>query len=222
MLLGYTDGMEKSMHNKIIAAMQKVGVIEKNGENKHFKFKYQAWDDVLPVMKSAFMDAGLVFEPSITNATYIKTRTSEGHETLSRALVQMRFIVKDAETGQVLTDASWYGESGTADDKAIQKAATSATKYFLLKYLMIPSNDADPDGDGPIATPAKPHVQKPDPKREMIAALGEAAVKRLAERCAKEKVNLIKAFTETRDNPKVELTESSVDAVIDLMVAERG
>jgi len=135
-----------SLAAKVLAVSRSIGAVEKNGLNAHFKFKYQAWDDVLPAVRNACVEHGVQITPSISSCTH------DGQH----VLVQMTFTVKDADTGE--TDQfSWFGEAKGNDDKGIQKAITSCTKYALLKYLMIPIiDDTDTDAHGPAKPAAKP------------------------------------------------------------------
>ncbi len=135
-----------SLAAKVLAVSRSIGAVEKNGLNAHFKFKYQAWDDVLPAVRNACCEHGVQITPSISSCTH------DGQH----VLVQMTFTVKDSDTGE--TDQfCWFGEAKGNDDKGIQKAITSCTKYALLKYLMIPIvDDTDTDAHGPVKPAAKP------------------------------------------------------------------
>lgn len=130
---------------KVLAVSRSIGAVEKNGLNQHFKFKYQAWDDVLPAVRNACVEHGVQITPTV------KSVKQDGQH----VLVEMAFTVRDTESDQ-RDEFTWFGESKGNDDKGIQKAITSCTKYALLKYLMIPIlDDTDTDADGP-AKPAAP------------------------------------------------------------------
>ena len=130
---------------KVLAVSRSIGAVEKNGLNQHFKFKFQAWDDVLPAVRNACVEHGVQITPTVNRVTH------DGQH----VLVEMAFSVRDTESDQ-RDEFTWFGESKGNDDKGIQKAITSCTKYALLKYLMIPIvDDTDTDADGP-AKPAAP------------------------------------------------------------------
>ncbi len=135
-----------SLAAKVLAVSRSIGAVEKNGLNAHFKFKYQAWDDVLPAVRNACVEHGVQITPSISSCTH------DGQH----VLVHMTFTVKDADTGES-DQFAWFGEAKGNDDKGIQKAITSCTKYALLKYFMIPIvDDTDTDAHGPATPAAKP------------------------------------------------------------------
>ena len=130
---------------KVLAVSRSIGAVEKNGLNQHFKFKFQAWDDVLPAVRNACVEHGVQITPTVRNVTH------DGQH----VLVEMAFTVRDTESDQ-RDEFTWFGESKGNDDKGIQKAITSCTKYALLKYLMIPIvDDTDTDADGPAKPAAK-------------------------------------------------------------------
>jgi hypothetical protein len=131
---------------KVLAVSRSIGAVEKNGLNQHFKFKFQAWDDVLPAVRNACVEHGVQITPTVKSVTH------DGQH----VLVEMAFTVRDTESDQ-RDEFVWFGESKGNDDKGIQKAITSCTKYALLKYLMIPIvDDTDTDADGPAKPAAKP------------------------------------------------------------------
>jgi hypothetical protein len=137
--------------SKVLKVSQAIGCVEKNGLNAHFKFKYQAWDDVLPAVRNACIEHGVQITPTVLDA-----RNDNGH-----VIVHMMFLVKDVDSDQV-DEFAWFGEAKGNDDKGIQKAITSCTKYALLKYFMIPIvDDTDTDAHGPASPAAKPKKAEP-------------------------------------------------------------
>ena len=130
-----------SLTTAIVAVMGSIHAVEKNGLNTHFKFKYQAWDDVLPAVKIACVEHGLAVVPEV------KDVIRDG----KKVTVLMNYHLLSGSESMVV---SYAGEALDNDDKAIQKAITSATKYFYLKTFMIPiEGEEDPDGSASIATP---------------------------------------------------------------------
>ncbi len=131
---------------KVLAVSRSIGAVEKNGLNAHFKFKYQAWDDVLPAVRNACCEVGVQITPSVHSIKH-----EGGH-----VIVEMGFTINNSETNEK-DGFRWFGEAKGNDDKGIQKAITSCTKYALLKYFMIPIvDDTDTDAHGPATPAAKP------------------------------------------------------------------
>lgn len=150
-----------SLAAKIAAAALTIGKIEKNGNNAHFKYRYQAWDDVVPAVRDACAEHGIWLMPSMT----LLESSLPGH-----VQVQITLNVVDTESPERYT-MLWLGEAKGTDDKGFQKAGTSGMKYLLLKLFLIPIHgDEDPDGATPTSTPAtgpkkrQPEAPTPAPK----------------------------------------------------------
>lgn len=142
----------KTIYQRIADASALIGHIDKGGFNAHFKFKYQAWDDVVPALQSACIVSGLWLIPSMELISH-----EGGH-----AVIKLDLTVVDQETERSI-QVQWVGEAKGTDDKGIQKAATSAYKYLALKLFQIPTVGVvdDPDaGNGqskpnPVEQPTK-------------------------------------------------------------------
>ena len=62
----------------------------------------------------------------------------------------------DVDTGATYS-INWASEAQDKGDKGLNKAATAAVKYCLLKTFLIPTGDGDPDGDGAMQPqPSRP------------------------------------------------------------------
>jgi hypothetical protein len=146
-----------TLAQKVLAVSQAIGCVEKNGLNQHFKFRYQAWDDVLPAVRNACVEVGVQIRPSVV------AMTNEG----GHVMVTMQFTVVDASSGESDT-FQWFGEAKGNDDKGVQKAITSCTKYALLKYFLIPIvDDTDTDAHAGVdVAPAKSKAQSKTQKAE--------------------------------------------------------
>ena len=146
---------------KIMTAAQIIGKIEKNGVNQHFKFKYQAWDDVVPAVRDACATVGIALVPSMRLIA-----SENGH-----SLVSVSVTVCDAESDETYVVES-CGEAKGNDDKGLQKAYTSAYKYLLLKLFLIPVHgDDDPDGTTPAPKSASEPKRPPSGNQAMTAAV---------------------------------------------------
>lgn len=149
--------MSAAIAKKMIAVSKAVGHIEKGGYNQHFKFKFQAWDDVLPAVRDALAEHGLWIIPSAT----LKDRTGDN------SMVDLTFRIIDTDTGEEII-ATWIGEGKDNQDKGFQKAATSGVKYWLLKAFQIPCEGVeDSDALGPEQKPKA--EQKPKPAQQSKA-----------------------------------------------------
>lgn len=118
-------------------------------------FAFQAWEDVLPAVRAKLIEFGVVFKPEIVSHT-VTPYERQDKKINYQHVVHMRFTFVADDDREDREEHSWYGESLDTGDKGLQKAATSATKYFLLKFFMIPDKDTDTDAHEtkPSAKPA--------------------------------------------------------------------
>lgn len=153
-----------SLSAAIIAVMGAIHAVEKNGLNTHFKFKYQAWDDVLPAVKLACVEHKLAVIPEVK-------AVERGDK---KVTVLMNYHLLSGDDSMVV---SYAGEALDNDDKAIQKAITSATKYFYLKTFMIPiEGEEDPDGS---SAKTQPNTVTVDDARRVLIQKSKDHWKRL-------------------------------------------
>lgn len=154
--------MPRTLAAKILQVSKIIGKIEKaKSPTGGVNFAYQGWDAVMPAVRNACMDVGISLVPSFTLLS--ADREEKNGKLWTFIYVSMSLLIKDAETGEELT-MTFVGESAGVDDKGVQKAITSATKYAYLKLFQIPTVDDakdDPDGHAPPAdAPKKPGADK--------------------------------------------------------------
>lgn len=113
--------------------------IKKDATNKFHKYDYVSADGVLQTI------APLMAEENIA----LISETLEVGIDDKVYMPKYRFTFVCGDTGYMLP-CDWYGETvhttnkGARDDKALNKSATIAQKYFLLKTFLIATGD-DPD-----------------------------------------------------------------------------
>lgn len=152
----------RSLPAKIMRASKIIGKVDKEGYNAHFKFKYQAWEDVVPAVRDACIQAGICLIPNFSLIS-----SENGH-----TLVSMTLEIRDTESNEFI-NMDFIGEAKGTDDKGVQKAITSATKYAYLKLFQIPTTDDqkdDNDGSGHVEA-SKPAAPKMDAKAAYNAAI---------------------------------------------------
>lgn len=147
---------------KMVAAMKATSSIPKRGHNKHFGYHFARGDDVLEAVRQALVENGIAFSVQIIELaqTPSGTQTSRGAPIIhSVATLMATYIDMDTGFAQV---QQWMGECLEAEDKGINKAATSAIKYALLKQFLIPTGDEadDPDAAASAAGEEKKATRK--------------------------------------------------------------
>ena len=171
------------LYQKISKVMGELPRIPKAGTNDNFHYAFATNDDVVDTIRVKLAEHGLAFFASMTDyrAEDSGTKTKTGAP-IMHTVVRMEFTLADSESGGVFT-SMWFGECLESGDKGINKAATSAEKYFLLKTFMLSTGDSkdDPDakdvevdGDKGVE-PAKPKFNGNSPFSKPAPAPGQFA-----------------------------------------------
>ena len=147
-----------SVYKKIQMVMHDAGHIEKTGWNAHHRYNFTRSEDICRRFQRLMSKHGLVIIPSMVNMM------RDGKS----VTVHWEMTIVDTDSGSELK-SSWYSEAMDAQDKGINKCATAAMKYFLLKTFLVPdSSEPDADGEGPIVEKAKQAIESAVSEDELI------------------------------------------------------
>lgn len=124
-----------NIYSKLLAVIDEIKTVGKNGENTHQNYNYAMEKDLLDEVKPLLLKHGLIIHPTVL----------EQRRDGALATVKMEFRIVLAETKEELKSI-FYGEGQDKGDKATYKAYTGAVKYFLMKTFLIPTGD-DPEQD---------------------------------------------------------------------------
>jgi hypothetical protein len=129
----------------IVAVMRASKGVPKTGHNSHFNYKFSSIEDVINAVRPAMVDNGIVIYPQTIEATV--------HGDRCDVLATYQVVHTSGESLQVVA----LGSGQDKQDKASNKAMTSAHKNLLIQLFCLPRGD-DPDYSAPpVAEP------EPDP-----------------------------------------------------------
>ncbi len=149
--------MKKTIYAKLLEVKKQVSYIQKDKESH--QYKYASPSAVLSRLNPLLNEQGLILKPEVVEMTteriYLKpkgadvyvdgkkeTKVIDVYETLFR--IKMRFTWIDSETGE--TDVNEWASSGVnGDEKGFGSALTYGSRYFLLQYFNIATDNDDPD-----------------------------------------------------------------------------
>ena len=157
-----------SLYAKIARVTAAVKRIPKNGFNKFFHYAYVMEGDVTEGLRDLLQEHGLAFlPPSVLSWERFDGQPKRNGERGDDVLrVQYRFVIADTETGET-HESLWWSEAQDSGDKALNKAATAAVKYWLMKTFLIASEDdpdSSPEAEGPAEkAPARAPAPRPRP-----------------------------------------------------------
>lgn len=148
----------------ISAVMAEIGVVGEGGENKFQNYKYMSYKDMFRKLTPLMGKHGLAVIPTE------KSKNLFDNDAVVMGTYQFTIIHKSGEVWPFQPE--WTGVSrardskGGFDDKALNKCATAAQKYFLKALFQIPSgeDDEDPDNhDGHVPGAPRPRGRAPVP-----------------------------------------------------------
>jgi len=133
---------------KLANVYANVGNLKKDSKNKHQNYDYAGYDQVLAVVREQLGAEGVFLFCNMDSIAQTETKTSSG-KPQTHTLAEFTFTFVDGATGETHSN-KWYSEAEDFSDKSINKCATTAQKYFLMKTFMLAAiDDADPDGESP-------------------------------------------------------------------------
>ena len=181
-----------SLQKKLLKVLDAMNRIPKNGRNNFQKYDYVMESDLMDHIRPLMVENGITFSFSVEEIDIKEVDNG------LIAYAKCKFILFDADKPEEKMEAYVWGSGYDKQDKALYKAYTGATKYFLMKTFMTSTGD-DPETDE-RKTPQTKTVETVE--RKKVSQLDETTKKKIQE-------PLMKMI-----NDLAELTESSVETVI--------
>lgn len=156
---------EKNLIQKLVDASKLIKAIQKDGQNKYQSYSFQSESAIKAVVKSAIETVGIVIVPTyeITN----RESWTNNKGTVNHVIEVMgQFTITDGNDQIV---GQMPGTGMDTGDKAVQKASTSAQKYFYKQLFNITDKDEDPDGANSNIGQRAAQSKQPKPKSENLA-----------------------------------------------------
>ena len=138
-----------NLYQKLAKITGEIGVIAKDGNNQQQKYKYIEYETIAGKFRELFSKYGVVLIPSMVEQERSAITTSRGSSGVS-TVCHFEFTVVNADKPDDRFVVKWQGEAADYGDKATNKAATAAVKYYLMRQFNISSKgDEDPDSQTP-------------------------------------------------------------------------
>jgi len=186
---------------KLLAILEHMDSVPKNGYNKHQSYHYMREVDVMEALKKELVKHKIIMLTSSKFVDIQKKEAIKNGETKTEFVttVETTHTFVDAETGEQHTITS-VGSGYDSSDKGASKAITASFKYAITKTFMISDEGADIENDG--ESKAKPVKTTPSKIGASPIKIGAAAVE-------KEKVDT-SAKLEPKVAPVVEVVSPEV------------
>lgn len=171
-----TETQQLNIYQKLAKITGEIGVIAKDGNNQQQKYKYIEYETIAGKFRELFSKYGVVLIPSMVEQERSAITTSRGSSGLS-TVCHFEFTVVNADKPDDRFMVKWQGEAADYGDKATNKAATAAVKYYLMRQFNISSKgDEDPDSQTPEVT-AKQQKPVMASVRQIVAVSKRLAAK---------------------------------------------
>lgn len=139
---------------KMATVMGSISAVKKDSEHEKQHWSYASYGQVAEEIRKALASAKLALGVVVETVTQSEAGGTSGG--LYNA-VTLTFTLLDGESGAMML-CPWRGEAvdyGTAD-RGINKAITSASKYFLMRTFLVSTvDDEDNDGKGDAKLPTR-------------------------------------------------------------------
>lgn len=143
------ETQQLNLYQKLANITGEIGVIAKDGNNQQQKYKYIEYETIAGKFRELFSKYGVVLIPSMVEQERSAITTSRGSSGVS-TVCHFEFTVVNADKPDDRFVVKWQGEAADYGDKATNKAATAAVKYYLMRQFNISSKgDEDPDSQTP-------------------------------------------------------------------------
>lgn len=156
-----SENSKLTLAAKIAKVAAEIGPIEKDGVNSQQKYRFIEYAAVAAEIRKKQAEVGIAIIPRIKSYTRDDIKTSKGGLGF-HYLLSMEFEVINTEDENDRLTMDWIGEATDYGDKGINKAITSAVKYFAMRLYNI-SEKGEEEADN--ATPAMDDIVNRGPER---------------------------------------------------------
>lgn len=163
----------KTLAEKLVAALKDIGPIAKNGKNITQHYDFQKESEIKAAVRKVEAKYGFIIIPHFGSPERYERTTRKG-SVMNFYDIMGHFTITD---GNETLEGTMPGTGSDTGDKAVQKACTSAQKYFYKELFNITDQDDDPDTtdsypEGGYVASNAPHrpARKPAPAKKAVKA----------------------------------------------------
>ncbi|NCU40185.1 recombinase [Candidatus Saccharibacteria bacterium] len=138
-------------------------------DSKSYGYNYVSGSNVLGTIHEKMNELGLLVYPEVSEGSI----QQEGKSFIFTS--NMAYVLKDAETGEEMRVPFYC--TGKQDDpsKAFGSGLTYSERYFLLKFLNIPTDELDPDAFQKKIEKSEPKISR-EQAQELISIAKEKKI----------------------------------------------
>jgi hypothetical protein len=155
-----TEPVQKNLYQKLSEISGSLGAVAKDSSAPAVMggFKFTSYNALLALINQKLSDANVIIIPSGEELLHHEiVATQKGHARWT--IVKHKFTVVNGDDKTERFEAYWIGEGQDSSDKGVQKAGTSALKYFLMKLFLVTDKeekDSDAEKTDEVIAPSTP------------------------------------------------------------------
>lgn len=164
-----------NLYQKLAKITGEIGRIDKSGQSSGYgdRYSFIEYAAVAGRLRDLFAKYGVIIIPRMQEAHKqhrVDIMSQKGNKGTA-VLIDFYFEVINADKPDERFTVRWVGEAADYGDKATNKAATSALKYYLMRQFNVSEKGEDPDGETPEppATKAAPKASNTVTKDQLAA-----------------------------------------------------
>lgn len=128
--------MPMTLASKLAHIGKEIGAISKSGKNTQQNYNYIEYGVVAGRIRELFDQYHVIIIPAVVDYNVDEITNRSGGRGYHYVL-NMNFTISNGDDPTEIMTATWLGESADYGDKGINKAETSAVKYFLMRLFNV-------------------------------------------------------------------------------------
>lgn len=133
-----------NIYQKLAKISGEIGVVAKDGKNNEQKYAFIEYAAVAGKLRTLFAKYGVVIVPRIKSQERTEITSKYGAKGF-HTLAKLEFQVVNADDPSDHFMVEWESEAADYGDKATNKAATAALKYYEMRQFNISEKGDDSD-----------------------------------------------------------------------------
>ena len=170
-----------SLASKLAQIGREIGRVNKTGRNAQQNYAFIEYAEVAGRIRDLLAEYNVIIVPKVESVES-QTISNKYNSTGFHYMLSMRFDIINGDKPDETIASSWRGESTDFGDKGINKAETSACKYFLMRLFNISEKgEEETDSKSPEITRVERQPKRVYTDEEIDNIIAEASLAQTAQ-----------------------------------------
>lgn len=153
----------ETLSSKLSNIANEIKSVQKSGRNKEQGYAFIEYAEVAARVRELLSKYRVCIYPEVED--YERTEiTSKNGKSGFHYILRMKFLIVNGDDQKDIQERHWLGEGADYGDKGINKAETSAAKYFMMRLFNVSEKG---EGEADLESPefVKPKTNEPSEKQ---------------------------------------------------------